>query len=177
MTLLRTAATEGDNEPVLLRMADHLAAVRHSSPEFQRLLATVREALPSRFRGEYGTKLALVDRSTDQLLLSHPETDAAVEIYLREAPDSDEERRAALSDAVHPFRRTEPLHCTDCHRAEGELLNFAAAGYPPARVQMLSAPIVFRMVQNIAEGQPFYMPGFVTPPEEPQNAPPGSQHP
>jgi hypothetical protein len=46
------------------------------------------------------------------------------------------------------------------------LLDFAAADYPPARVRMLSAPIVFRMIENIANGQPFFMPGFMAPAEE-----------
>ena len=96
---------------------------------------------------------------------------------MREAADSDPERRAALNEAVHPRRRSAPLHCSDCHRAENPLLDVTAAGYPPARIRMLSAPVIFRMIENIADGQPFYLPGFVSPVDEPESAPSGSQHP
>lgn len=170
VSLLRAAAREGDHEPVLLEMADHFAAVRHASPDFQRLVEAAREALPRRFRGEYGAKLALVDRTTGGLLLNHPGTEAAVRAYLREADTADETRRAALLADVHPRRRPLALHCTDCHRVERPLLDFTAAGYPPARIEMLTTPVVFRMIEHIASGQPFYLPGFVSPAEEPEDA-------
>jgi len=175
-SLLRTAAREGDNEPVLREMAEHFAAVRHDSPDFQRLLDAARESLPRRFRGEYGAKLGLVDRATGKPLLSHPGTEAAVRSYHREAGASDPARRAALLSAVHPRRRAEPLHCTDCHRSDRPLLDFAAAGYPAARIQMLSTPTIFRMIERIARGQPFYMPEFTAPTSESddeQPRPPG----
>ncbi len=177
VSLLRAAAREGDDEPALREMADHFAAVRHAGPDFQRLVEAAREALPRRFRGEYGAKLALVDRATGGLLLNHPGTETAVRAYLREADTADESRRAALLADVHPRRRPQALHCTDCHRAEKPLLDFAAAGYPPARIEMLTTPVVFRMIERIASGQPFYLPGFVSPAEESGEERPGSSRP
>ncbi len=177
VSLLRAAAREGNDEPVLREMADHFAAVRHASPDFQRLVEAAREALPRRFRGEYGAKLALVDRATGGPLLNHPGTEAAVRAYLREADTADESRRATLLAAVHPRRRPQALHCTDCHRVEKPLLDFAAAGYPPARIDMLTTPVVFRMIEHIASGQPFYLPTFVSPAEESERTRPDSLRP
>ncbi len=77
----------------------------------------------------------------------------------------------ALLAAVHPQHGIPTLHCSDCHRATGSLLDFAAAGYPPVRVEMLSQPAIFRMVESIARGYPFYLPGFARPESQPATAP------
>ena len=174
--LLRTAAEEADGARELRQLAEHVAAVRHTSPAFQELLDTARDALPRHFRGEYGAKLALREsprRPTARPILAHANTQAAVETYFREQATADPARREQLVAAVHPQRRPAALHCTDCHAAEGGLIDFAAAGYPPARVQMLSQPVIFRMIEHIAAGQPFYLPGFMQPPST-QPAPPAA---
>jgi len=173
---LRSAAAEGDNEPTLLRLAEHLAAVRPASEEFQELVAATLEALPTRFRGEYGAKLALVDKASGRPLRTHPGSEVAVRRYLRESNGADEQRRKELLAAVHPLRRARPLHCTDCHRTERPLLDFAGAGYPPARVEMLTRPVVFRMIERIADGQPFYLPTFVPSIESDRDTPANVPH-
>lgn len=174
--LLHAAARDADNPPDLAQLAAHLDAVRPGSPAAAQLLDAARDLLPRHFRGEYGAKLALRDRATGAPLLAHPGTAAAVEHYLRAAGSAEPARRAELLAAVHPLRRAAPLHCTDCHRPADPLLDFAAAGYPPARIDMLSRAVIFRMIEQIAAGQPFYLPGFVPtgdrPPADGSNPPP-----
>jgi len=171
VALLRAAAREADNDPQLEQLAQHFAAVRYSSPAFQQRLERARETLPRHFRGEYGGKLALFDRQRNEPVLGHPGTAPAVQAYLREAQTADAAREQQLLAAVHPLRRAQALHCAECHRSTGSLIDFAAAGYPPARVETLSRPVIFRMIQNIAEGQPFYLPGFVPPAGQPEELP------
>lgn len=164
---VREAARQADYARALVDLADQLAAERYSSPAFAALVETARTILPRHFRGEYGAKLALLDRATKQPILGYAGTQSATDAYLREAPQADAARRAQLLAAVHPALRTPTLHCTDCHRMPSVLFDFAAAGYPPARIEMLSQPVIFQMIEHIAAGQPFYLPGFVVPTTQP----------
>jgi len=169
--LMRTAARESDNAPAFVELADRLAAERYSSPAFQRWVEEARATLPRHFRGEYGAKLALRDRASNRPVLGYSGTDPAVQAYLREAQTADAARKEQLLAAVHPERRVPTLHCTDCHVIAGGLLDFAAAGYPAARIQMLAQPPIFGMIEHIAAGQPFYLPGFIRPETPPTTEP------
>jgi mono/diheme cytochrome c family protein len=163
VTLLRAAAEEADNVPALVQLATHVAAVRYDGAEFQQLVEAAHTILPRHFRGEYGSKLALRDRTSNRPLLGFPGAQQAIQTYLRQAPTADQARQEQLLAAVHPDLRVPSLHCTNCHTASGSLLDFAAAGYPPARIQMLSQPGIFTMIEHIASGQPFYLPSFMHP--------------
>jgi hypothetical protein len=157
---LRHAARQADDDPGLARLAEHLAAVRFDSPAFVQLLERLPTALERKFRGEYDTKLALRNASGEPIL-GHPNSAAAVNTYLAQAESlSGDARDAALAD-VHTARRSAPRQCRDCHVSSGGVLDFAGAGYPPARIDALTRPMIFRMIANIAEGQPFYMPNFI----------------
>ena len=159
--LLRAAANEAGGETELGSLADHLAAVRATSEEFRRLLPVTREACRGHFRGDYGAKLALVDPRTRKASHGNPSNEKAVRDYLA--------RRNILTDAVkktlvkniHPQQRDPTLHCAACHRPEGSLVDFGALGYPPARIQAISSPLVTSAIDHIVEGKPFYLPGFL----------------
>jgi hypothetical protein len=45
-------------------------------------------------------------------------------------------------------------------------------GYPPARVEMLTQPVIFRMIEHIASGHPFYLPAFLRPESQPASQTP-----
>ncbi|HPC23490.1 MAG TPA: hypothetical protein PK920_13525 [Phycisphaerae bacterium] len=169
--LLRGAARQSGDVPALTQLAEHVAAVHYSSPAFQQLVETARVTLPRHFRGEYGAKLTLLDTSSQQPVLESPGAEPAIRAYLRESASGDAARLPELWAAIHANRRPQTLHCTDCHTAAGGLLDFAAAGYPAARLEELSRPGVFTMIEHIAGGQPFQLPGFVRP-EEPQQSQP-----
>ncbi len=160
--LLRTAATAADELPALKLLADHVAAIRVENPAFATLIESVRNSLPRHFRGEYGAKLAMVG-ADGRPILAHPNTGPLVEQYLRSGSTMSEADRAQLLEKIHPLRRSEALRCSDCHRPSGGLLDFAAAGYPEARVQALMAPVVTQMIEHIDEGRTFHFPGFIAP--------------
>lgn len=160
--LLRSAADRAENHASLRTLADHFAAVRPQSETFGRMLEEAKAALPRYFRGEYGAKLALAEAATGRPVLGHPNTEAAVRAYLRLGKDAGETERKQLLDAVHPRRRAEALTCSDCHGANKPLIDFAAAGYPPARIEALTSPVVFRMIEHINQGRPFNLPGVLS---------------
>lgn len=162
VTLLRTAARQSDNDPDLVRLADEVYAPRYSSPQFQMAIELVAARLPLHFRGEYGAKLALRDDS-GRPILAHPGTAQAIRQYLVLDEDASAAQRAELLAAVHPKRRPQTLQCTDCHTPGTSLVDLSKVGYSPARVRALQTQWVFGMIEHISDGQPFVLPGFVTP--------------
>ncbi len=166
--LLRKASAAG-GESNLERAAQHLAAVRPSSRAFAEFIETARDAVPRALRGSYGKKLAQLD-SSGKPRLGHPGTQAAVWAFLEQGATVDAARREVMVTAVHPLKRAEALTCSDCHREQGSLIDFARAGYSPGRQRRLFEPSVFRMIEHIARGQPFYLPG-VGRPQEPSSEP------
>lgn len=168
VTLLRQASRAADNDSRLSRAAEHLAAVRASSPSFPALLRQAREVVEGSLRGAYGVKLALVDGG-GRPILAHPGTEEAMRDYLRGAEQASQEERERLLTAVHPLRRQAARVCSECHRVGGSLIDFARLGFPPFRIQQLNEAAVFEMIQHISEGTEFHLPG-VAPPRAP--APP-----
>ncbi|NUQ50373.1 MAG: hypothetical protein HUU27_10715, partial [Phycisphaerae bacterium] len=134
---------------------------------FPRIVREARDVVNTSLRGAYGVKLALKD-AAGRPVLAHPGTAAAIERYLREGPRATPEQREALLAAVHPFRRPAAIVCTDCHRKTGGVLDLAAAGYPPSRIQQLQTPAIFQMIEHIGRGADFHMPQIVTTPVEPR---------
>lgn len=189
--LLHEAADASGGSRGLKELARHITAVRPGSPAMDKLLNAAREELPRHFRGEYGAKLAVVDRDGN-LLRGHPNTDDAKRRYLEAveraaernggaatpssqavttsqavdvAPRQDtglsQAERDSLLAAVHPLRRKEPRTCTDCHRRDQSLIDFKAIGMPGPRVDALVNPVVFRMIEHIGQGREFGLPDFM----------------
>ncbi len=163
VALLRRASKEAGGISALNDLADHFSAYRVGSAGFDKMLESAPEVLPKFFRGEYGAKLAIRDAADGQPLLSHPGTEAAVREWFARKDAAGPDERQKLLAAVHPLRSDAALSCTDCHRAEGSLMKFAALGYPPARVDDFVAPIVFRMIEHINAGRPFSLPTVIEP--------------
>ena len=159
--LLRAAADEAYRDAKLASLAKHLAAVRAASEEFTRLVGVTREAVSGHFRGEYGAKLALVDPNTNGPLLGDPGTAAAVKDFLARRTTTTAQEKLLLLKEIHPQRRDPPLSCAECHRSEGSLVHLPSLGYPPARVQAISSPLVTDAIRHIVEGKPFYLPSFL----------------
>ncbi len=165
--LLREASEEGGGLPGLDRLAEHFQAIRPQSEVFPELVRSAREAVPNYFRGDYGAKLALAGDS-GRPLLGHPGTEDAVQEWLSGGTNArSAEQRQRMLEAVHPRRRPAALHCTDCHRAEGGLIDFEAADYPAARVRNLRDPFLFQMIEHISAGRDMHLPAFMSPPQLP----------
>ncbi len=166
VSLLRRAARDAGGVSDLAQLADHFEAYRLGSPGFEQLLKEAPALLPRHFRGEYGAKLAVVN-TNGRMLLGHPNTEASVQEWFAKKDSASKDERVQLIKAMHPLKRETALTCTDCHTAAGGLVDFAKAGYPPARVEQLTSPIIFRMIEHINAGQPFGLPSVIggAPPE------------
>ncbi|MBK9121251.1 MAG: hypothetical protein IPM18_16840 [Phycisphaerales bacterium] len=160
---LRQAAREADGEPMLLALADQVAAPRHTSKLYQDAVAAVRDEVPRHFRGEYGAKLALLDARANAPLLAHPDTAGPVREFLSRGAQLSADERATLLARIHPLRRPATLNCTHCHTTATSLIDLAHVGYPPARIEALHAGWIFRAIEDIMAGRPLFLPGFVTP--------------
>lgn len=178
VSLLQAAVNAAGGEPSLEALAQHFAAVRVQSPAFQQILAAAPDTVAYQFRGAYGAKLALIDAQTGAPLLQHPGSEAAVAEFRARGDELTGEARADVLNRVHTRRRSNTRRCTDCHTPTNSLVDLAGLGYPPARIERLTHPLLMEAVQRIADGQTFYMPGFVGPgttsrpvqplPQEPQ---------
>lgn len=159
--LLRAAADEAYEDTGLVSLSAHLAAVRATSDEFIRLVQVTRDAVQRHFRGEYGAKLALMDPRTRKPFLGDSGIEQAMHDFLARRDAMTDEEKARLLKKIHPQRRDPTLHCTQCHRPEGSLVDFRSIGYPPARIQAISSPLVTSAIDHIVEGKPFHLPEFL----------------
>ncbi|HUN79990.1 MAG TPA: hypothetical protein VMV81_00620, partial [Phycisphaerae bacterium] len=106
--------------------------------------------------------------SSGQPILAHPHTEEAVRNFLqRSTSPLEKEERDKLLAAVHPLKRDKPRNCTDCHTASGSLIDFTRAGYPAARIQSLTDPVIFRMIEHISSGQAMNLPNLMSPTSQP----------
>ena len=159
--LLREASREAHAETDLVSIASHLAAVRAASEEFGHLVKVARESCQGHFRGEYGAKLALFDPNTSKTILRNPGNEQSVRDFLARRDTLGADEKKALLQKIHPLRRDPTLHCVQCHKTEGGLVDFRSLGYPPARIQTISSPLVTSAIDHIVEGKPFYLPSFL----------------
>lgn len=160
--LIRAAAGAAHEDTALLRIARNLAGFRPGGENFLRALHDATDAVRHRFRGSYGAKLALRYPGGEPVF-GHANTQAAVRDWLARGHAMRGEERDRMLKAVHPRRRAEPRQCSACHVESGGLVDFESLGYPPSRAFMLHNSPVFRMIEHIREGRPFYLPGFGTP--------------
>ena len=107
-------------------------------------------------------------------MLGEPGTAEAVRDFLRRGSSLPPAERESLLARVHPLRRPQTLHCMQCHRAEGSLVDLAKVGYPAARREALVRPLVFQMIEHISAGQPMSMPEFFAPRTETPSSSPAS---
>lgn len=161
--LLAAAAREAQDVNGLKYLAEEVRVTRTINPEFRRLLEDARETLPTYFRGEYGTKLALVDASKSHPILEFPGVEGAINEYLKSEQNVAPERRTSLIQTIHVGLRKPTLHCKQCHSATESLVAFAKVGYPEARLKSLQHAMIFDMIEHISRGEPFYLPNFTQP--------------
>ena len=88
--------------------------------------------------------------------MSGPEFSSLVELFFSRS--NDQAARGAIHKQLHEGVIPAPQGCLPCHRGEPPLLDFAALGYSPARIQALQSTPVAEIMQQIREGQPFNLP-------------------
>lgn len=158
LRLLRAAEQESGGAVALTAAVRQIESTRAGTEAFRESLAAARETVRQSFRGSYGAKIGLTG-ADGKPLAGHPETEAAVRAWQQRGSQAAAAERENLLRAVHPQRRETPLECLSCHRSGG-LMDFAALGYPPSRVQALTEGPIFGMIQHINEGRPFFIPSL-----------------
>jgi hypothetical protein len=150
-TLLpKTIATVG-GDAVLDQLLAQMQSTQPGSPVWKQAVSELTAELPQHARGEYRAKLDWVsnDRAAELQTLS-----AQARQYQRDG------RNQNLFAAIHAPLAKEPAACLSCHDDQPGMLDFAAAGYSPARAKHLSSLEVARLMQHIREGQHFYLPNM-----------------
>lgn len=174
VALMRQAADASHDEPALVELTRHLEAVRPGSAPFAEITARAAESFPRFFRGEYGEKIALRDDNGRPILRS-PDAQPAIEAFLRSGTSAPPAQREKMLAAVHPHMRKQPRICSDCHNTQGELVDFAALGYPEPRIDTLVRhPMIMQVIERISHNESLYLPQFVAPTSN--ESPPETNH-
>lgn len=126
------------------------------SPVWRTAVARLTEELPERALGEYQAKIApRLDQGRAQ-----QERDRMADLtrrYLSVTAAGPEGKD--LLRRVHADVLPKPAACVRCHGQEPPQLDLQALGYAPSRQAELRAQPIARLIQQIREGRPFYLPG------------------
>ncbi len=167
--LMRQAARQADDLTELHELANKLHAFRYTSEPFKRTLLSLPATLPLYFHGEYGEKLAIRDPQTGQPILKHRGSEQAVREFLQRGAEVGPQEREAILQRVHTMRAPETLNCLACHTRQRSLVDLKTVGYPPQRIKSLYDRWIFHAIQDIREGRPLYLPGFIGPRTQPES--------
>jgi hypothetical protein len=140
---------------------EFLAEIQSSepgSPVWKRAVSELIGELPLHARGEYRAKLAWLGVAERRIAQFQAMTEQSRQ-YLSAAPDSPQRRD--LQSAIHASLARAPTPCISCHDDQPGMLDFHAAGYSPKRSAFLSHLEIARLMQQIRQGQHFYIPNVL----------------
>ncbi|MGD0137761.1 MAG: hypothetical protein ABSD28_02710 [Tepidisphaeraceae bacterium] len=145
-------------DAVLDELLAEIQSSEPGSPVWKRAVTELIGELPLHARGEYRAKLAWTAVADSRVAQFQTLTQQAKE-YLAAAPDSAERRN--LQSAIHGSLAGAPTPCISCHDDQPGMLDFHAAGYSPKRSAFLSHLEIARLMQQIRQGQHFYIPNVL----------------
>jgi hypothetical protein len=153
--LLMKIHDEFPQDELIAHLHHQLEFALPQSPVHQQAVRRLRDALAQRDRGEYGAVIAPDPAAQpgwvgDDAYLRQARTTAAQAPYAAEKPQAD--------PALHAGVIAKPDACLACHEESATGIDYRALGYPPQRAAALRSMPLGRMVQQIREGQPFYLP-------------------
>jgi hypothetical protein len=145
-------------DAVLDELLAEIQSSEPGSPVWKRAVTELIGELPLHARGEYRAKLAWVAVADSRVAQFQAMTEQARQ-YQAAAPDSAERRN--LKSAIHGSLASAPTPCISCHDDQPGMLDFHAAGYSPKRSAFLSHLEIARLMQQIRQGQHFYIPNVL----------------
>lgn len=114
--------------------------------------------------GNYGAKIApgeIID-NTFTFIKGVPE--GVLNKYLEQQNKLTTQQKSQMNGVIHKRISDQPIVCDECHNISDPYLPFAEFGYPPRRVDELTASSVVGMIDKYKE---FFIPDFISPfPEE-----------
>ncbi len=159
-TLLSEALAEAGRSDLLSDWLLRLQTIHPQGVLFRALLAEMRRGIQLYMHGSYAAKIAFFSGGR---LSGTPDAEqrAAISRFLRvEDAMSDSEREQTL-DVVHAGLTDRGPLCAACHTAEDPMLDFAALGYPQARIAEMRDSLVVQQIISIEQGQEFHLPRIV----------------
>ena len=153
-TLLGDAVTRSA-DPLLKYLHAQISTSEPGSPVWRKAVNQLRDELPNHVRGEYGAKLAR-KMPAEELKAYHQRLAELAEPYLA-APKGTAERKR-LHEEIHKGILEKPSACLACHGDEQGRLDFEALGYSPDQAAALRDSAIARQMEQIQQGQPFYLP-------------------
>jgi hypothetical protein len=155
--LLATAITSLGQDQVLDELLAEMQSSQPGSPVWKQAEANLVLELPLHARGEYGAKLAWTgDAAATESQFAT--LTAQARSFL--AMPSDSPDRAALQKTIHQPLAGAATACVACHDDQPALLDFQSAGYSPKRALTLAHLEIARLMQQVREGQSFYIPSM-----------------
>ncbi len=157
---LREAVTESGADPELTRWLAALGASRVGGVRYNDVVETMRFRIHGHGHGEYGTKIGIPVDSGHRWTPSADEQKAIDKIRGSGSVLRVDERKA-LVETVHGDLKKPKVECSLCHTSAGGLLDFAALGYSPVRVEALRSNTIARQAQAVESGETFFLPSVL----------------
>ena len=145
-------------DAILDELLAEMQSSEPGSPVWKHAVTELIGELPLHARGEYRAKLAWVAVADQRVAQFQAMTEQARQ-YFAAAPGSSERRD--LQSAIHGSLAGAPTPCISCHDDQPGMVDFRAAGYSPKRSEYLSHLEIARLMQQIREGQHFYIPNML----------------
>ena len=144
-------------DPALDELLAEMQSSQPGSPVWKQAVSELILELPLHARGEYRAKLEW-NTDADARASQFQTLKDQARAYLAAAVDSQERRD--LKAVIHKSIATAPTACVSCHDDQPAMLDFKAAGYSPKRTALLSHLEIARLMQQVREGQSFYLPNM-----------------
>jgi len=157
-TLLQQSITAIGQDALLDEILAEIQSSEPGSPVWKRAVNELMGELSLHARGEYRAKLAWT-AVADQRASKFQEMTQQAQQYFAATPGSPEQHNLYL--AIHGPLASAPTACVSCHDNEPAMLDFRAAGYSPKRSALLSHLEIARLMQQIRQGQHFYIPSML----------------
>jgi len=153
--LLRETVESSAGDPLLSFLLVEMTTSEPGSPAWRHAMEQLSAALPHHARGDYGAKLAPDVTRAPASGRAQAMAEAAAR-FRAAAPGSPE--RDTAYQAIHAPVLARPDACLTCHGDEPPRLDLEALGYTAERAAAMRGEPIARLVQQLREGRPFYLP-------------------
>jgi hypothetical protein len=154
LPLLRETSRVLGGDSLLDEILAQIETSEPGSPVWKRAMVDLADELPLHARGEYLAKVVW-QSSADQSKQRFQELRRLAKEYLA---SQDGPQRRKLTEQIHAPLQKSPPGCLSCHGDQPPLLDFGQLGYSPNRTRFLSNLEVARLMQQVRQGERFFIP-------------------
>jgi hypothetical protein len=162
-SLLRETVTVLGGDPLLEYLHLEIHNAQPGSPVWIHAMDQLSQTLPAYARGEYGAKIAPQASDSD---LKQAAAELAEQTKAYQAAAAGSPAREELYKKIHAPVVARPKGCLLCHGGKPARLDFESLGYSASRAAQLHGAPIAKLMQQVQEGHPFYLPGIQPGPSE-----------